>query len=98
MNQVKRIDLKENIWKDERGWGTSPIEAVGIPSELLGSIHIALIKPGCTRGNHYHTHSTEWLLIFGGSAKLTFKLADSDNFSPLCVLCTIRIKLKSFCS
>jgi dTDP-4-dehydrorhamnose 3,5-epimerase-like enzyme len=78
MSQVKRVNLEKNIWKDERGWGTSPIEAVGMQSELLGSIHVAQIKPGCKRGNHYHTHSTEWLLIFGGPAKFYWR-SNSEN-------------------
>lgn len=73
MYQVRRIDLKGNVWKDERGWGISPIEAVGIQRDSLGSIHITLIKPGCKRGNHYHTNSIEWLLIFGGSAKFYWR-------------------------
>jgi uncharacterized RmlC-like cupin family protein len=79
MCQVKRIDLKENIWNDERGWGTSPIEAVGIQKDLLGSIHLALIKPGCKRGNHYHTSSTEWLLIFGGPARFYWRSRSGDS-------------------
>lgn len=79
MCQVRRIDLKGNVWRDERGWGANPIEVVGIRSDLLGSIHLALIKPGCKRGNHYHKNSTEWLFIFGGSAKFYWRSNKEDS-------------------
>ena len=69
MNHVKRIDLNPHTWTDHRGWVTNPIEAANIQNTLLGSIHIATMKPGTIRGNHFHPRSTEWLLIFGGPAR-----------------------------
>ena len=79
MYQVKRIDLKENIWNDERGWGISPIDAAGVKRDSLGSVHLALIKPGHKRGNHYHKNSTEWLLIFGGPARFFWRIYNEDS-------------------
>lgn len=79
MCQVRRIDLKEDIWNDERGWGINPIEAACVKRDQVGSIHLTLIKPGCKRGNHYHINSTEWLLIFGGSARFYWRSNNEDS-------------------
>ncbi|MGA1839315.1 MAG: hypothetical protein ACMUIU_01710 [bacterium] len=79
MSHVRRIDLKGNIWNDERGWGVSPIEAAGVQRDLLGNIHLTLIRPGCKRGNHYHKNSTEWLLIFGGPARFFWRSYNEDS-------------------
>ena len=78
MVSIKRIELKKNIWKDERGWGTSPIEAVRIKTESMGSLHVASIRPGCIRGTHYNTDSTEWLILFGGPARFYWRFRKED--------------------
>ena len=78
MPVVKRIDMIKKTHNDERGWVANPLEVAGIPSEILSSLHIASIQPGCVRGNHYHTHATEWLLTFGGNAKFYWRLMDKE--------------------
>ncbi|MGA1868917.1 MAG: cupin domain-containing protein [bacterium] len=67
MSKVTRINLKESIKEDQRGWVINPLECAHIQN-LTGNIHTASITPSSMRGNHYHPNSTEWLFIFGGPA------------------------------
>ena len=76
---IKRIDIIENAYNDERGWVTNPLEVTGISGNTLSSLHIASMQPGCIRGNHYHTHATEWLLIFGGAASFYWRSREDDT-------------------
>jgi UDP-2-acetamido-2,6-beta-L-arabino-hexul-4-ose reductase len=53
------------VFSDPRGWVLEPI-----PEQLLGAqrnAHLALTEPGCVRGNHYHTRSTEIIVVTGPS-------------------------------
>ena len=79
MPMIKRIDMIENSHLDERGWVTNPLEVIGVSGNALNNLHIASIQPGCIRGNHYHTHATEWLLIFGGAARFFWRSMEEEN-------------------
>ena len=73
MEPVKQVVLHQNLWIDERGWGVEPFKAVRHLHKFQGNLHIVSLKPGAVRGNHYHTHSTEWILVCGGSARILWK-------------------------
>lgn len=79
MPAIKRIDIIENAHNDERGWVTNPLEVAGVSSKTLSNLHIASVKPGCIRGNHYHNHATEWLLIFGGAASFYWRSSEEET-------------------
>jgi UDP-2-acetamido-2,6-beta-L-arabino-hexul-4-ose reductase len=78
MIEVSRIELGNSMWSDNRGWGVNPIKATHLPNRDLGNLHISSIRPGRIRGNHYHDVGTEWLLIFGGPARFTWRLSGED--------------------
>ena len=73
MAEVKRIDLEDHTWSDERGWGVNPLAAAGTEGKPLANLHTASLNPGSVRGNHYHTGSTEWFLIFGGPVQMVWR-------------------------
>ena len=73
MTIVREINIQQTVWKDERGWGLNPFKTSGVPEDVSLNLHIVSLKPGFVRGNHYHTNSTEWMLVYGGSAKFLSK-------------------------
>ena len=70
---VIKIELGDHLWKDDRGWGVNLLNAAGLNAIPVGDLHVVSMKPGKIRGNHYHQTSTEWLLCFGGEAKLIWR-------------------------
>ena len=85
MDAVKHIVLKTHAWKDERGWGINPLEALAIGGGLPGNLHIVSLKPGAVRGDHYHAKATEWILVFGGKAKVVWKVKKSSSVHQICI-------------
>ncbi len=76
MPTLERIDLQpDKIWCDERGWGIEPLQAAGLPISRLGNCHVVSLQPGSVRGNHYHTGTTEWLLLCGGKVEIAWRSA-----------------------
>lgn len=73
MSDVKKVEVRHAAWRDDRGWGIDLLEAESLAGNSIGNLHVVSIKPGCIRGNHYHTKATEWMLIFGGPAKVAWK-------------------------
>lgn len=68
--------------KDERGWVVRPIcnefndFVVRDDDEGLGDVrnlHIVSMVPGSTRGDHFHKHQREFLLIMGGKVELQWQ-------------------------
>jgi len=75
---IKRTDLAGILKTDARGWAQPP----SLLSELGGSngvYHLASLRPGTVRGGHHHTRATEWLLLFGGPAKLRWSHPESGK-------------------
>ena len=70
---MRRIDLSERSWSDERGWGLRPLEAAGVPPERLGDVHVVSLTPGAVRGNHAHPRGTEWILLCGGPVEVAWR-------------------------
>lgn len=61
------------VKSDERG---SLIEAFKFPD---GQLFYVIIKPGETRGNHYHNRKTEKFLVIWGSAIISVKDRETSN-------------------
>jgi dTDP-4-dehydrorhamnose 3,5-epimerase-like enzyme len=71
--KLKRIDIDSHAKSDPRGWSINLLAASGVPEDCLGNLHTASLNPGSVRGNHYHEESTEWLLVFGGPSKVSYR-------------------------
>ncbi len=69
---VRRIDRGE-IRKDARGWVVDLVSGAGLPMSSLAGGHAASLEPGAVRGNHYHENASEWLLLFGGPARVLWQ-------------------------
>ena len=74
--------------QDERGWVIRPIynekgdfiEHEGY--EGLGDVknlHIVSIKPNVIRGNHFHKHQLEFLLVMGGEVEIVWQHPDENQ-------------------
>lgn len=79
MAEVKKVELKGTAWSDDRGWGINPLESINLSGGSLGNLHVVSIKSGCIRGNHYHMSATEWMLIFGGLARVAWRSGEEDS-------------------
>ena len=64
--QIKEIEYIQ----DDRGWLIRPITDNDIKSGTVSDVHMVSIKPGGIRGNHYHVHKTENILIIGGICRV----------------------------
>lgn len=66
------IKLSSETFSDFRGWVINPFRAAQICGFEPSNFHVASMKPGAVRGNHFHPETTEWLFIFNGKVKLTW--------------------------
>ena len=73
MQTIKKIQIENSTWSDDRGWGLNLLTASRRTSKPIGDLHVVSMRPGKSRGNHYHENSTEWLLFMGGKAKLIWR-------------------------
>ena len=64
--QIKEIEFNQ----DERGWAVQPITDEEIKTCIISDVHMVSMKPGTIRGNHYHVHKTEHMLIIGGPCRV----------------------------
>ena len=79
--KIKYKIKKLQIHEDERGWLVELLKANEI-EEPIKQIHIASIKPGHVRGNHYHSKRMEWFFIVAGKAELS--LHDIKTKEKIC--------------
>ena len=79
INSLKKIELSPVTYTDERGWVVNPFEAITLPKESVSFFHVVNTKSGHIRGNHYHTNTTEWLLICGGTSHVAWRPVDSKE-------------------
>lgn len=70
--KIKYKIKKLKIHSDERGWLVELLKSNELEKPVK-QIHIALIKPGCVRGNHYHSKRIEWFFLITGKVKLVFQ-------------------------
>ena len=64
--QIKEIEF----YQDDRGWCIRPITDDDIKNGIISDIHMVSMKPGAIRGNHYHMHKTENILIVGSTCRV----------------------------
>jgi len=64
--QIKEIEF----YQDDRGWCIRPISDDEIKKGIISDIHMVSMKPGAIRGNHYHMHKTENILIMGSTCRV----------------------------
>ncbi len=65
------IQTKEiGFYQDDRGWCIRPITDDEIQNGMVSNIHMVSMKPGAIRGNHYHVHKTEKILIIGSTCRM----------------------------
>ena len=69
--KVTRVELR-GLSSDARGWGMNPVRQAGAGPGAAAQLHVVSIRPGASRGHHAHGNATEWILVFGGPAKLTW--------------------------
>ncbi|OGI25295.1 MAG: hypothetical protein A3J76_00080 [Candidatus Moranbacteria bacterium RBG_13_45_13] len=70
---VRVYNLTEKIFKDERGWVANLAEYATEKGYVIENIHLAPIKPGQIRGNHFHKKQKEWIFVFGGKGIFSWK-------------------------
>jgi UDP-2-acetamido-2,6-beta-L-arabino-hexul-4-ose reductase len=69
------VDLQKlEVKSDSRG---SLVEAFKFPND--GQLFYVVIKPGESRGNHYHNRKIERFLVIWGSATISVKDRESGN-------------------
>ena len=77
MEKKVKSEIKElEIHADNRGWLVELLKANEIKEPVL-QLHVASIKPGQVRGNHYHKKRVEWLFIIAGKAELCLQDVNS---------------------
>lgn len=64
--QIKEIEFDQ----DSRGWSLKPITDNDMKNGIISDVHIVSMKPGAIRGNHYHAHKTEYILIIGSTCRV----------------------------
>lgn len=81
MKDIQKIQLKNKIILDSRGWVINPLDVASLSKESLCYFHVVSLKPGNIRGNHYHTNAKEWLLVCEGPAIIAWR---SNNDNSIC--------------
>ncbi len=64
--QIKEIEFDQ----DDRGWSLKPITDNDMKNGIISDVHIVSMKPGAIRGNHYHVHKTEYILVIGSTCRV----------------------------
>jgi len=76
--EVKKLDLA-GLNQGDRGWAMNPMAAAGAGNLSRGAMHLVSIRPGAVRGNHLHRNATEWILVFGGTGRLSWKCPEGSG-------------------
>lgn len=77
----KKIKYKVKKLKphtEKRGWLVELLKAQQLEKPVK-QIHVASIKPGCVRGNHYHFKMMEWAFVFGGKSELILQNVETKE-------------------
>lgn len=79
MAAAQFIDLSGEIHADTRGMSYFPWQGgLQAPKDLSKTFHLISIRPGHSRGNHYHPGHAEWLYPFHGTGILIWEEAHSQ--------------------
>ncbi len=80
LNEIEIISLAAR--EDQRGRAYSiPQAGIDFLDGIIADTHLAEIKPGSVRGNHWHNNRWE-VLLFNCSDSCTFAWADSPEGHP----------------
>jgi dTDP-4-dehydrorhamnose 3,5-epimerase-like enzyme len=85
MKTIRKLDIENNMWNDDRGWGLNLLTALERKARPIGDLHVVSLKPGKIRGNHYHEKSTEWILFLGGKAKLIWREVGKKSINSVMI-------------
>jgi len=77
MDLFEEISLP--ISTDERGWVAWPIDHDSLSQGAIAGLHLPLLKPGATRGNHYHRLAAEYVMICAGPCRMALVGIDSQQ-------------------
>jgi quercetin dioxygenase-like cupin family protein len=76
MSDVKFSEISAEMHQDERGFSFFPWQGrVQDAQEVLRTGHLVSIRPGQSRGHHYHPGHAEWLFSFHGPGVLIWEEA-----------------------
>jgi len=78
MDTVRKLDISDTMWEDVRGWGINPLKISGMPDGRLLDLHVVSMRPGSERGNHYHPHAMERMLVCGDHARTVWRSAGGE--------------------
>ena len=81
MRKIKYKIKKLEIHADKRGWLVNLFSANELEKPVK-QMHLASIKLGHIRGNHYHSKRMEWFFVIAGKAK--FCLKDVKDKRKIC--------------
>lgn len=79
---MKGLKIKElEIKSDERGWLAELI--TNKDCKRFGHLLMFVIRPGQSRGNHYHKFKDEWFFLVKGKARAIFEDVSSEERQEL---------------
>lgn len=67
--------IRKNIrlFADERGMVFEPVDGEALAAGHVRNFHLATMKTGVVRGNHWHKEQTETISVFGSSGLAKFR-------------------------
>jgi len=71
------LDIEK--YESERGAILNFLRREELDSQTFGQIYVIGIRPGKTRGNHYHKEKQEWIVVTRGSMEVRMKGVDSGE-------------------
>ena len=75
------LDLK--LWTDSRGFVAWPLLQDLVENDRFRGLHVPSLKPGAVRGNHYHRHKTEYVLVLCGPCRARFQRPQTGETAEL---------------
>lgn len=74
---MKITSRKLQVKTDERGNLVEVFRPEDVNDSIKGQFFVTTALPGKTKGNHYHTHKTEWYCVIQGEGRITIIENDS---------------------
>jgi UDP-2-acetamido-2,6-beta-L-arabino-hexul-4-ose reductase len=71
------------VHRDERGVLYEALRFSSQNVPLGGQIYIYTVAPGARRGDHFHTHKSEWFVCVAGRVRLLMKTSSGDRIDEM---------------